>query len=108
MEVEGIWFDLLVSGVKPIEGRKKTPKWEKLKVDQTLEVTRKETQEVRLFKITHINEHDSLMKYLITEGLHRCLPGINTIEEAIMIYRQWSTPQELEQYKFLAIGMNVI
>jgi ASC-1-like (ASCH) protein len=108
MEVQSIWFDLLVSGVKHIEGRKKTPKWEKLTVGQIIEVTCKETQETRLFKITHINEYDNLIDYLIIEGLHRCLPGVNSMEKAVAIYHQYSTPKELDQYKFLAIGMHVI
>lgn len=108
MEVEGIWFKHLVSGLKPVEGRKKSAKWEKLKVGQVLEVRCKETQEVRLFKISHINEYNNVVDYLIGEGLNRCLPGVNSIEEGVTIYQQWSTPQELEQYKFLAIGMSVI
>lgn len=108
MEVQGIWFDLLVSGIKPIEGRKKTTKWAMLRVNQILEATCKETREVRLFRITHINEYEDLIEYLICEGLNRCLPGINSMEEAIAIYQQWSTPEELNEYKFLAIGMHVI
>ena len=44
MEVEGIWFDFLVIGLNPIEGRKKTPEKAMLKVGQTLEVTCKETR----------------------------------------------------------------
>lgn len=108
MEVEKKWFDLLISGEKPIEGRKKSPQWEKLKVNQEIEVTCKETKEIRIFKITHINEYQNLEEYLQKEGLYRCLPGITSIEDGIVIYHQWSTQEELNKYKFLAIGMHVI
>lgn len=108
MEVEERWFRLLVSGEKPIEGRKKSPTWEKIKVDQEIVVICKETCEVRRFIVTHINEYKTLEEYLIQEGLHRCLPGVISIEEGIEIYQTWSTPQELAKYGFLAIGLRVI
>lgn len=108
MEVEGKWFDLLVKGEKPIEGRKKSPKWEKIKIEQNIQITCKETGEIRTFKVTHINEYDTLEEYLQKEGLYRCLPGITSIEEGIAIYKKWSTQEELDKYKFLAIGMHVI
>ncbi len=71
MEIEGIWFQLLVNGEKPIEGRKKSPKWENLKIGQEIEVICKETKEIRIFKISHINEYENLEEYLLKEGLHR-------------------------------------
>ena len=102
------WFDKIVSGDKPIEGRKKSPKWEKIKVNQILNIKCDETGEIRKFLVTHIVEYDNLKQYLICEGIDRCLPGVRTIEEGIEIYKQWSTEQELQKYKFLAIGLKVI
>lgn len=107
MEVEGIWFDLLVSGAKPIEGKTKSPKWENLKPGQLITITNKETHETRLFYITHINEYNNLVDYLVVEGLDRCLPGITSFKEAIEIYQKWSAVDELKEYNFLAIGMKV-
>jgi len=100
MEVEGIWFDFLVSGIKPIEGRKKSPQWENVKVGQEIEVTKKETREIRIFRVTHVNEYENLREYLEKEGLHRCLPEVDSIEEGIKIYQQWSSAEELTNTNF--------
>lgn len=105
MEVNERWFNLLVSGRKPVEGRKKSLRWEKLIPGQLIELTCKETREIRTFRITHINEYENLEQYLCREGIHRCLPGVTSFEEAVQIYQEWSTPEELKQYRFLAIGL---
>ena len=107
MEVEERWFRPLVSGKKPIEGRKKTPTWEKITVGQEIDLTCKETVEIRPFVVTHINEYENLEEYLQKEGLQRCLPGVNSFEEGIEIYQAWSSPEELIKYKFLAIGLRI-
>lgn len=108
MEVEGRWFDVLVSGEKPVEGRKKSPKWERILVGEEMDLKKKETGEVRRFRVTHINEYENLREYLEKEGIDRCLPGIDSIEEGVEIYRGWSTEAELAMYKFLAIGLQCL
>ncbi len=108
MEVQGIWFSLLVSGIKPIEGRRKSLKWANLRTGQIIPVTHRETGEIRMFVITHINDYENLLEYLQREEIYRCLPGVTSMDEAIKIYQQWSTPDELASSRFLAIGMKVI
>lgn len=105
IEVEQPWFNEIISGRKPIEGRKKSPTWAKVKIDQKVVLKCTETGEERFFRITHINEYPTLKDYLIGEGLNRALPEVQTLEQGIEVYKQWSTEDELKKYPFLAIGL---
>lgn len=107
IEVEDPWFSYLVSGVKSVEGRKKSPKWVGLKAGQEVMLRCKQTGERRRCIITYIHEYENLPEYLVNEGVGRCLPGVNNLKDAVDIYRQWSTDEELSQYKFLGIGIKV-
>lgn len=108
MGVEQRWFNHLVSGLKPIEGRKKSKTWENLKVGSLIIIKCDQTNERRQFIVTHINEYDNLEQYLLTEGIDRCLPGITSLEEAKAVYMAWSSEEELKKYKFLAIGVRLV
>jgi ASC-1-like (ASCH) protein len=58
--------------------------------------------------ISNIIMCQNLQEYLEKEGLHRYLLGVKIIEEGIVIYRQWSTQEELDKYNFMAIEMRII
>ena len=103
MEVSEPWYTFLCSGEKKVEGRKKSPKWANVKVGQFLMLSCENRSCWML--ITAIREYPSLGEYLLTEGVSNCLPGIHDFNEAIDIYKQWSTEEELAKYPFLAIEL---
>jgi len=107
MEVQEPWFGYLVSGQKKVEGRKNSPKWRDLKPSEKVLLTcGKKSQ---LFLITDVRKYSSIRAYLEQEGLRNCLPGVESIEEGIAVYKQWNTDEELELHRFfLAIEMKPI
>ncbi len=101
------WYDLIKNGKKPIEGKKGTPKWSSINVDD-LVIFRDpdnlhETFTCKVININKYTGYDALDKYLLGETLERSLPGVTNYEEGKKIYLQWSTEQEIAQYGMLAI-----
>lgn len=96
------WFTYLMSGCKPIEGRKASLKWSKLTPGMTLKLI-SDLDQVGYVKITSIHRYPSLEAYLKTEGVDRCLPGVRTLKDAVAVYSQWSTAEELAAHDFLGI-----
>ncbi len=105
MWVDQPWFDYLVSGKKPVEGRKASPTWAEVKKGDVLKMQIEEDGKIKCakLKVDAVHEYLSLEDYLLGEGIEKCLPGIETLEEAVEIYKQWSTDDELKKYKFLGI-----
>lgn len=102
------WYSHIKNGKKTIEGRKGTPKWIGIQVGDCIKFVCKDSSFISV--VSRINVYsgkDSLRNYLTTEGLDNTLPGINTIDEGIAIYKQWSTQEEITQYGFLAIHVVV-
>lgn len=107
MNVSDPWFSFLVSGKKKVEGRKASEKWKTLKAGHYIRFFNARGYGGACFLIVDIREYDTLQEYLIQEGLRNVLPGVETVEEGIHIYKQWSTEEELETYPFLAIEVEV-
>ena len=122
MEVSDVWWVLILNGLKTVEGRKNSPKWSKIKVDDYIKMTNGDKHFI--VKVIKINKYLSfrsedeskndvlwdnpLLAYLENEGLNNTLPGIVTYEEGMRIYLQWSTISEIKKYGFLGIHIEVI
>ena len=98
------WFSMLATGLKPVEGRKSQPKYLALKPGDELLVCCEDKQ----FRATvrKVDIFKNLEDYLTSVGLANALPGIETMDEARKIYRQWSTEEQL-QHEFLGIWIDV-
>lgn len=99
------WFTLVKRGIKPVEGRKNSPKYQAMKPGDALIFTY-ENQHFET-TITAIHHYKSVEKYLEGETLARALPGVKTFEEGVKIYLQWSTREEIERHGFLGIQVKV-
>ena len=100
------WFSLIQKGVKTVEGRKNSPKYQKIRVGDLIDFTN-ETNRFRTV-VTEIRHYISLEAYLNDVSVQNALPGISSLQKAVEIYHQWSTPQEIEQHGFLGIFVKVI
>jgi ASC-1-like (ASCH) protein len=100
------WFSLLKNGQKPVEGRKNSLIYQKIKVGDCIEFF----EGTRSFKalVTGINKYPSLKEYLSTEGLARALPGVATMAEGLAIYHAWNSPKDIEKWGFLGIQIKVM
>jgi len=100
------WFTLIRNGKKIVEGRKNLAKFKSWAPGDIIIFKFKHN----FFKaqITAMRRYKSLEEYLDCEGISKVLPGINTKEEAIKIYLQWSSLEEIKKYGFLAIEIRLI
>lgn len=99
------WFTLIKEGKKPIEGRKNLPQFKKwLPGDILIFYLNNQSFQTQ---ITAFRHYKTIESYLQHETLQRALPGIQTMEEGIRIYYQWSTEAEIKKYGFLAIEVKV-
>lgn len=100
------WFSYIRQGIKPVEGRKNTHTYKKIKVgDQINFINGKESF---IANVTEIREYNSIEDYLHDVTLEKALPGVKTIEEGLNIYYQWSTEEKIRQYGFLALFIKLV
>jgi len=103
---EDPWFSYIREGVKPVEGRKKTHTYTKIKTGDQINFSN--GNESFIADVTEIREYDSIENYLDDVTLEKALPGVKSIKEALTIYSQWSTEEQIRQYGFLGIFVKPI
>lgn len=100
------WFSYIRQGVKPVEGRKNSPKYQKIRAGDFIEFSN--GKEHFLTVVTEVRAYTSLEDYLEDVTLQKALPNVTSLEEAIKIYHQWSTPDEIRTHGFLGIFIKSI
>jgi ASC-1-like (ASCH) protein len=95
------WLSLIKSGQKPVEGRKNSSVYQRIKVVDIITFFAGHNRFNAL--VIAINSYPDLRTYLLAETVERALPGIKTIEEALAIYHQWNSEHEIRKHGFLAI-----
>jgi ASC-1-like (ASCH) protein len=103
---EDPWFSYIRQGVKPVEGRKKTHSYRKIKVGDQINFINGD--ESFFANVTEIREYPTLEQYFEDVSLEKALPGITTLEEGLKIYAEWSTEAQIRQYGFLGIFVEPI
>jgi ASC-1-like (ASCH) protein len=107
------WYTHLETGRKTVEGRKCTKTWSDISVGDTVLFERNSKDgEIKTFKaiVTGINYYrgeEPLREYLEGETLERALPGVQTIDEGVAVYLQWSTLDEIKEHKFMGISIRL-
>lgn len=100
------WFRLIRDGKKIVEGRKNLPKFNSWHIGDYLVFQC--SQEQFLTRIVDLRRYKNLREYLNAEGFENVLPGIKSFDEAVDIYLQWSTQEEIAKFGFLAIEVALI
>ena len=95
------WFSYIRKKIKPVEGRKNSPKYQKIIPGDFIEFSN--GKEVFLSLVTEIRIYNTLEEYLLDVSITNALPDISSMEDAIRIYHQWSTPEEIQKHGFLGI-----
>jgi ASC-1-like (ASCH) protein len=103
---EDPWFSYIRQGVKPVEGRKKTHTYKKIQVGDQINFTN--GKESFKAQVLEIREYKSLEQYFDDVTLEKALPGVQTVEEGLNIYHQWSTEDQIKQYGFIGIFIRPI
>lgn len=95
------WFSYILQGIKPVEGRKATHSYKKIKVGDFINFSN--GKDSFIAAVTEIREYASIEQYLEDVTLEKALPGVNSIEEGLKIYYEWSPEEKIRQYGFLGI-----
>lgn len=98
---EDPWFTYIRQGLKPVEGRKNTHTYKKIKVGDQINFNN--GTESFLAEVTEIRAYDSLEKYFEDVTLEKALPGVKSFEEGLDVYYKWSSEEQIRQYGFLGI-----
>jgi len=117
------WFELIAAGIKTIEGRLANPKFgvDKWQIGDTILInisTRNlynptaselviNTNKSMIATITSMKKYPNLADYL-NNHLYEALPGIETVEEGIKIYRKYIGPESEIKYGIWAISLDKI
>jgi len=112
MDVSEPYFSLIRSGDKPVEGRKISSTWSKVRHFDTLFIRQNDGMafETQVMGVTKYlpSIGDPLTAYLETETLNRDLPGVQSLEEGRKIYLQWSTQEEIKTLGMIGIQLRVV
>ncbi len=106
MEVDPLWFDFIRSGRKTVEGRKNSPTWAWINAGVKFLIT-SGSENVEVICTDVVLWH-SIRDYLEGEGLQHTLPGVTTIEEGEEIYLKWYSLEEVKEFGFKAIHIQVL
>lgn len=103
---EDPWFSYIRQGIKPVEGRKKTHRYAKIRAGDRINFMN--GKEHFLVDVIEVREYPTIEKYLEDVTLEKALPGVKTTKEALDIYYAWSTEENIRQYGFLGIFVRPI
>lgn len=111
VEIDDRWFDKINKNEKVVEIKKNSKTWINIEKGKLLRIipkkykgqTRKEFK-VRVIQVNVYKGKDPLFAALISEGLDRVLPGVDTYTEAIEVYLKigW-TSEEIKELGIKAI-----
>jgi ASC-1-like (ASCH) protein len=103
---EDPWFSFIRQGAKTVEGRKNTHTYKRIKADDLI-IFFNGNDSFRAI-VTEVRQYASLEEYLEDVTIEKALPGVTSLEQALEIYYQWSSPEKLQQYGFLGIFVKPI
>jgi ASC-1-like (ASCH) protein len=106
------WLDHIRAGRKTVEGRLNRGQFAELApgslllIAATGEASQNEPKTTAV--VTKVVRYPSFVEYLSEEGLDKCLPGIQTINQGVGVYRQFYTAEQEEEHGVLAIHIRVV
>lgn len=101
LHCEEPYFSLIRNGLKKVEGRKNSPRYQNILPGDVIEFYCGDSS--FLAEVTEIKRYKGLTEYLTSVTPEGALPGVQSMEEAIRIYHQWSSEEEILRYGFLGL-----
>jgi ASC-1-like (ASCH) protein len=102
MRLNPEWFSLVRDGVKTFEGRAIKCEY---KLGEVIEFTDMDRKESFTTVISSIHIFPSFRKALEVLGLEKTLPGIETIEEGVNVYRKYVSLETQERLGVYMLGL---
>lgn len=101
LHVSEPWFTHIMNGKKVVEGRLCKGRFMKI-VEGDILVFFNEDKKISV-KVTKTCKYNTFAEYLNKEGIERCLPGVDSIEEGCNIYYKYYNKEQEAENKILAI-----
>ncbi len=100
------WFTLISLGLKTVEGRKNKGVFKDMKIGDIIKWTNDNffSRSVQT-EIIGKNEYPTFQEYLESEGIEKCLPGINDIDNGLSVYYKYYTKEDEQKYGVVAIQL---
>ena len=104
------WYEAIKKGSKTIEGRLNKGKFATVTVGDVLIIgnSDNETHDKVVAVVIGIYKYPSFVEYLSKEGLKRTLPGVNTIEQGVAVYRQFYTAELERTHGIVALEIQIV
>lgn len=101
------WYSLIKGGLKKVEGRLLKGEFINMNKGDYVTWTNRELGFPRSCTtlITSIHHYDSFKDYLISEGLPKCLPGVENLKEGLSIYYNYFSEEQEQQYGVVALRL---
>jgi ASC-1-like (ASCH) protein len=116
-ECEARWFDAIRAGEKTVEGRKGTPKWAGIEAGDLVVFYRRGSTRHVFARVTAVRRYNATVSrasarqilgdYLASETLLATLPGVESIDAGVEVYRQFWSDADVEKYGVIAIQIAV-
>jgi ASC-1-like (ASCH) protein len=106
------WLDHIRAGRKTVEGRLNRGQFAELGpgslllIGGTGDASQNEPKTSAV--VTKVVQYPTFAEYLSEEGLASCLPGIQTINQGVEVYRQFYTAELEKEHGVLAIHIRVV
>ena len=101
------WFSLIKCQLKKTEGRLLKGDFLNMNIGDYITWTNQELGFPRSCTtiITSILHYNSFKDYINSEGLDKCLPGIDNLEEGLSVYYSYFTPGQEKNLGVIAIRL---
>ena len=98
------WFTLVQLGIKKSEGRLNKGSFKKgdIIVFENSELGYNRSYRV---KITSIIKYETFNEFIKKEKIENCLPGIDSIENGVKVYRKYYSEKEEQEYRVIALRL---
>ncbi len=106
MDLERKWFEEMLKEKKIVEGRLWDEKRKKIKVGHIIMF---KSENERIFaEVQSIRLYPNFRDMIIAEGLERVLPGVESVDEAVKVYRKYYGENEEHKYGVVALEVRLL
>ncbi len=103
------WFSLIKLGIKTVEGRLAKGDFANMAIGDIIEFSNDSFGFERKFlvKITKIETFKTFRLYLKAKKLSKCLPGVDSLDQGVAVYRQFYSQEQEKEFGIIAITVQL-
>ena len=95
LSLKKTYFDAIKTGLKTVEGRVNSSKFNSLRPGLEISFSCEATHEILFCTLEAIHIYQDFRSMLLAEGIENMLPGINSLEVGVALYESFPGYKEL-------------